>query len=323
MNFNFGEVLSRAWQIIWKHKVLWIFGILAACGRSGGNFRGNSGGGNGGNGGFGQPNFPPQVMRVFQTIQENLAIFIVLGCIALLLIWAVTIFLSTIGKVGLIRGVFQVEGDAEKLIFGQLFSESMPYFWRIFGLSLIIGLPIIILVAAIAAVAAAFAISASSGNNTSGIAFLGILPILIGCFCLLIPVMFVVGMIAQQAERAIVLEDLRLLPAISRGWDVFRTNLGPIILMAIILVVVGLVVGFVIAIPAVIIVLPAVIAFAAGNAQNWTPLIFMGIGLCIYIPISLVLNGIMTAYVESAWTLTYMRLTKPQENAPVVLEANA
>ena len=43
MNFNFGEVLTRAWQIIWKHKVLWIFGILASCGRG-------SGGGNGGGG---------------------------------------------------------------------------------------------------------------------------------------------------------------------------------------------------------------------------------------------------------------------------------
>jgi hypothetical protein len=29
MNFDFGKVLSRSWQIIWKHKVLWIFGILA------------------------------------------------------------------------------------------------------------------------------------------------------------------------------------------------------------------------------------------------------------------------------------------------------
>jgi hypothetical protein len=29
MNFNFGEVLTRAWQIIWKHKVLWIFGVFA------------------------------------------------------------------------------------------------------------------------------------------------------------------------------------------------------------------------------------------------------------------------------------------------------
>ena len=28
---DFGEILSRAWQIIWKHKILWVFGILAGC----------------------------------------------------------------------------------------------------------------------------------------------------------------------------------------------------------------------------------------------------------------------------------------------------
>ena len=28
MNFDVGEVLSRAWQITWKHRVLWIIGIL-------------------------------------------------------------------------------------------------------------------------------------------------------------------------------------------------------------------------------------------------------------------------------------------------------
>ena len=45
MNFNFGETLTRSWQIVWKHKVLWIFGILASCSRGGG---GGSGGGGGG-----------------------------------------------------------------------------------------------------------------------------------------------------------------------------------------------------------------------------------------------------------------------------------
>jgi len=322
MNFNFGEVLSRAWQIIWKHKVLWVFGILAGCGRGGGNFNSNSGGGGDG-GGFGQPDLPPQVLRFLQTIEENLTTFIVIGCIVILLIWAVTIFLSTIGKVGLIRGTFQAEGGAENLIFGQLFSESTPYFWRIFGLSLIVGLPIVIVIAGIVAAGIVLGISLSQGSDPSGIAVLGMLPLLIGCFCLLIPVMFVVGMIIRQAENAIVLEDMRVLPAISRGWDVFRNNLGPIILMAIILAVIGLVVGFVIAIPIFIVVVPAVFAFIAGESQNWTPLIIMGVCLCLYIPVSLVLNGIAIAYTESAWTLTYMRLTKPQENAPLIVEANA
>jgi hypothetical protein len=116
---------------------------------------------------------------------------------------------------------------------------------------------------------------------------------------------------------------MRLLPALSRGWDVFRNNLGPIILMAIILAIIQLAVGFVIAIPILIIVFPAVIAFAASEARSWTPMILMGVCLCLYIPVSLLLNGIATAYIESAWTLTYLRLTKPQDQAPVVLEANA
>src|SRR5690349_23085226 len=103
MNFNFGDVLNRAWQIIWKHKVLWIFGVLAGCSRGSSGFRGSSGGG--GNGGTGQ--LPPEVMRILQIIQQNLVPFIITGCIVVLLIWAITIFLGTIGRVGLIRGTFQ------------------------------------------------------------------------------------------------------------------------------------------------------------------------------------------------------------------------
>ena len=39
MKIDLGKILARSWQIIWNHKVLWIFGILAgfASGRGGGN----------------------------------------------------------------------------------------------------------------------------------------------------------------------------------------------------------------------------------------------------------------------------------------------
>jgi hypothetical protein len=320
MNFNFGEVLSRAWQIIWKHKVLWIFGIFAGCSRGSSSFRGNSGGSGGGTGG----QLPPELMRIFQFIQQNLVTFIVVGCILVLLIWAVTIFLSTIGKVGLIRGTYQAEGGADKLIFGQLFSESTPFFWRVFGLSLLVAIPILVVFAALIAGFAAFAISASNGNDAARVGVFGLLPLLIGCVCLLVPVMFVVGMIIRQAENAIVLENMPVLPAISRGWEIFRANLGPIILMAIILAVVGVVAGLIIAIPILAIVVPAAITFAVNRAENWTPMIFAGVCLCLYIPVAWFLNGILTAYTESAWTLTYMRLTaSPSENPPAVLEANA
>jgi hypothetical protein len=122
--------------------------------------------------------------------------------------------------------------------------------------------------------------------------------------------MIVLNMIFRQAERAVVLEDLGLMPALARGWEIFRANLGPIILMAIILGILGLVVGLIVALPVFIIAFPAAIAYAAGNAENATPLVFGAVCFCLYLPILLLLNGILVAYVESAWTLTYMRLTR-------------
>ena len=318
MNFNFGEVLTRAWKIVWKHKVLWIFGILASCGRGGSS--GNSGGGNsgGGNNDF-SPNLPPQLTQWTQWIENNLTQFIVIMVAVLCIIWIVVAFLSTIGKIGLIRGTAQAEGGAENLIFGQLFSESMPYFWRMFGLSLILSLPLVIVLVALVAGLAVFAAASSGGNN---VGFLAIVPLMLGCFCLLIPVMFVIGMIARQSERAIVLEELGVMPAISRGWEIFRANLGPIILMTIILGVISFVVGLVIAIPILIIVFPTMFAFIAGGAQNNTPLIFMAVCFCLYFPVLLVLNGVLTAYAESAWTLVYMRLTHKSDggNTPAPMD---
>jgi hypothetical protein len=322
MNFNFGEILTRAWQIVWKHRILWIFGILASCGRGGSNFNsGSSGQGEGG----APSDVPPQLLPLFQTIQENLTTFIVIGVTVFCLILIVTIFLGTIGRIGLIRGTFQAEGGAESLVLGQLFSESTPYFWRVFGLSLISSIPFVVLVAGIFASLLGYLIllPAGSGTDTPPLFGLALIPLVIGCFCLLIPLAIVINLVVRQAENAIVLEEMSVMPAISRGWDVFRNNLGPIIIMGIILTVIGFAVGFVIAIPILIVVIPAAIAFAAGQAENWTPLALAAICICLYIPISLLINGIAIAFTESAWTLTYMRLTKPSVNEPVLLpEAN-
>lgn len=308
MNFNFGEVLSRAWQIIWKHKVLWIFGILASCSQGGSRFNsGNNGRGNGF--GTGTGNLPPRLQELFMNIEQHAAAYIAVFIAIICVIWIIAIFLGTIGKIGLIRGASQAEGGEEHLIFGQLFSESTPYFWRMFGLSLVVGLPFLIIIGGLVAVLVVSVIGMSRGSNTGAVGFLGILPVFFGCVCFLILISIVVNWIVHQAERAIVLEDSPVLPALSRGWEIFRNNLGPIILMAIILGVIGFVAGIIIAIPVLVVVVPAAITFAVGNAQNYTPLIFAGVCLCLYIPVSLLLNGILISYTETVWTLTYLRLT--------------
>jgi len=321
-NFDFGEVLTRAWQIIWKHKVLWIFGILASCGqsRSGGNS--NSSTRTSGNGGNFNSNMPPQFLQFANWLESHIWQFVIILFAFICIVWIIALILSSIGRAGLIRGAAQVENGAESLIFGQLFSESTPYLWRILGLSLLLSLPALIFVVIAAVFAISLVATTSTGNPSAAMGGVAMIPILIGCCCLFLPVMFVLGMIGQQAQRAIVLEELGVFPALSRGWEIFRANLGPIILMAIILAVIGVVAGLIVAIPIFIVVFPTMLAYVAGNGQSASPLIFMGICICLYFPVALVLQGIVTSYTETAWTLTYMRLTgsKPADNTPAAVE---
>jgi hypothetical protein len=73
---DFGYVLKRAWEIIWKFKVLWIFGILASCGQASG-----SGGSNSGYRFSSQEsNFSPQIERFFNQLNPAIiALLIALG----------------------------------------------------------------------------------------------------------------------------------------------------------------------------------------------------------------------------------------------------
>jgi hypothetical protein len=315
MSFNFGEVLTRAWQITWKYKVLWIFGILAGCAQGGGGSGsgGAGGGGRAGNDGNGTNPFPPGMQSEFQRVADWIsnnwwAIALVVLFIILLVI--LFVFLGTVGRIGLIRGTLQAETGAGALAFGTLFSESTPFFWRIFALQLLVALAFVLLFLPLLVV----------GIVTAGIGFVCLLPI----FCLLIPVGIAVNMILEQAYVAIVKENLGIIDGWRRGWGVVRANFGPIILMALILFVISFVIGLILAIPFFVVLFPAVFALAIGQGQNWTPLLWAGLCLLAYLPLMILLRGILTTFTGCSWTLTFLRLTSaPGDNTPVVVEANA
>jgi len=73
--------------------------------------------------------------------------------------------------------------------------------------------------------------------------------VLIPIICLLIPVSIAVGIIIEQANRAIVLEDSSMFGGLKRGWEISKSNIGPLIVMALILFGITLVLGIIIALP--------------------------------------------------------------------------
>ena len=295
---NYGEVLTRAWKIVWKFKVLWIFGILASCGTG----SGNGGGGNNVSYQFSSGDLPPQFEQFFGNIEQFANdlwwIFGLLICLTCVLV-LVAIFLSTIGKIALIKGTLRAEEGAERMGFVELFNASTPYFWRVFGLSMLLFLVFFV------AVMFGVLVFMAATMLTFGIALICLLPL---C-CLMIPVMWAIGVILEQAYIAIVVEERGIADGLSRGWEVVKTHWEPMLVMGVILIFGAIIAGLIIAVPMFLIMFPLFFALGITGGNSMTPLAIGGICFLIYLPVLIVAGGILKAYVQSAWTLTFLRVT--------------
>lgn len=327
MNFDILEVFTRAAKITWKYKVLWIFGILASCGRSSG---GNGGNSNSSNSGNGDNPFSPQMTNQIESFFLQVGAWfeknpwvIYAFIFAVLVLIALQTFLSLVGTAGLARGVVHAENNVETIHFGELFSESLKYFWRLFGASLLIALPIIIFfVAFIAMLIASSTVAAIDSEAMFGGIFL---LLILGFCCCFIPAIVFLGFYTLQVQRAIIVEDMGVFAAFARGWNVLTKNILGLILVGIILFIGSAIIGILISLPVFLILIPIFFSLIDGNITSWQPFILSGIFLLCYSPIAWFLNGILITYTDSVWTLVYLRVTKRKEenNAPVLSEPNA
>lgn len=313
---NYSEILSRAWQIIWKHKVLWIFGILAGCANSGGG---------GGGGGSNSRNFNPsnsgqapaplqsyidQMQHYIESVPQQT--WIIIGIVAVLLVLILVvlrIFLGTIGTIGLIRGAQQADQDMDaRLSFGELFKGSLPYFWRVFLLNLLVGLVVFVV-----------AMIVAGGVVLGAVLTLGIILIcLLPFICLLIPLAIAINLVIEQATIAIVIENLGVMDGLRRGWEVVKTNVGP---MAVMWLILGLgisgIIGIILSLPMLLVFAPLLVGVFANSQQALQTGLIVSLVCCAaYLPVLIVLSGILQGYVRSAWTLTFLRLTKPGQILP-------
>jgi len=299
---DYGEVLRKTWDISWRNKGLWLLGILAGCSASGrGNFGTSTSGVRGYS--FDSPDFgrydkaPP--FGDFGPIQEEAFIPIFLGLLCLGLIVALIVFvLGVIGQGGLIAG-FKRADDGAAVSFSEAFGDGLQSFWRLAGIR------VLFFVAGFVIVLALILGTVLVGVATFGIGLLCLIPLL----CLIIPVGLGVDSYIILTMVASVEEELGVVESFGRSWTTLKENLGPIVVMILILIVGFGILGFLIAVPFIALGF----SFIAGAIIGTDAALISGIAitlLCamVAIPLLIVAYGLLTTYATGAWTLTYRRL---------------
>ena len=293
---DISAIFKRAWEITWKHKGLWVLGILANCSSGSSQTSSNvsrmpqynvSGG-----------EFP-QIDHWLQSVPEGTWIAIGIAVIGGLILLALLFWvLAAIGNGGLIAG-FHMAETGETVTLASAFKKGFSYFWKLLVIQLILGL------ASLAVILPVVFGGALMSILSLGIGLICFIPLI----CLLIPLGIALSIYTLLTQIALIVEELDIVAAFQRAWDVFRSNLGEVIVMGLILGVGGFIVGLILAIPFILMVLP----FITGLIVNSETSTIAGlsvtlIGILFYIPVLLLASGIMRTFITGSWTLTYRSL---------------
>lgn len=321
---DFGATISRAFNIVLKHRVLWVLGFLASLAGGLGsasnslNAQGSAFTSTGPSG-----ELSPEAERFFERIVTDPGLIIGaltgLLCVVLLISLALWV-ISIIAQGALIGGVRQIE-DEGGATFGQAWSAGARRFWPLLGLSLLLALPglalLVLFLLLFGGTLIPIIAATASGDESASAAVAGSLLVLLcgggalACVGLLYAI--IAAALQTFGERAIVLENKGVIEAIGRGWEVFRGNLGNIIVLALLMFVIGLVVGFVIALVAGVLFAPTLVAaiLEAGSegGVGAGTLILGAVTFLIGTVVSAILNALFVAFSSTVWTLAYRQFT--------------
>jgi hypothetical protein len=315
---QYGTLLKRAWNIIWRNKVIWVFGFLAALGSGGGGGGSNTNyrtdgrefnlppGGQGGN-------LPPELQQLFTRLFSDLTliltIVVALVCLGLL-IGLVLALLSALGHGAMVEMAREAD-DTEKTSFSTGWNAGLRQMVRVFLIRFLLGLPtaIIILLGMIPFLLAFIPLIQNNGLRGAEAMFAGGMVLSLACFGTACCIGVLLGLVLQLIEtlsiRALVLEGLGILASIGRGWNVLKGNVGEVVILWLIFLVLGIVVGIVIGIPAAL--LAIAVAVPMGIAAAVSPIMIapLVMVICLIAIVSAILRSVVEAYMSTTWTLAY------------------
>ena len=302
---DYGYIFRRAFEITWRFKFLWIFGILG-----GGSYGSSFGGGP--NSSFDPSMFESgnrtrprssagaeSVEHFFNSIDPGIIIAVFLLLVPLFIALLV---IGIIFRGALIGSIADIEaGRAAGL--GAGWRRGVRCFWRLLGQGLLVFA--VILAVAIPVIILVVALTAGVAIATLGIGLIILIPLLILGILLLIPIFIGLTIVLEYAQREIVIRDQRIIASLRTGYWLLRRNLGPSLLVWLITVGIGLGVGIVFLVGLLIAALPGI---AVGLAAGLLPGIIVGVALGI--PILVVLAGATGTLLSTLWNLGWEQVAR-------------
>ena len=333
MTVDIGATISRAFDIVKRHRALWILGFLAALGGvggGGGNFNLPSGGnfgvpsGNGGSLDLPSNNPFEQFNRIFSPENWQLIGGVVLAVCCIGIVIGIVLWLVGLAaNGGLISGANRAE-MGESFSFGEVWRSGTARLKSFIGMRILLIIPNI-LVSAIVAVAVVIAIVGAGGlaalsDSAQSDSGAGIFAIFSGVACIIIPLICVLsiysiiaGGIQMLGDRAIMIDQVGAMDAIRQGWALFRSNLGNIIIMGIILAIIGAIVGFIAVLVGGIVLAPSIVLMVTQSSSQSGPqalsFVVLGVSILAFIIIVAIISSVVVAFRATVWTLIYRQIS--------------
>jgi hypothetical protein len=290
VNFDIGDILTRASQITWRHKILWVFNM-----------------------------FPVLVSFLFIPVVFIPMIF--LGPYALVrqasayqpsylnlfattsaLLALLSLVFYVVASASTSMGVLRIESGFRHQTFRDLFQDGLKYFWPILGITLLIGgaASVVLLLGAGCVLLA--------GAATRGLALLCLIPL----FLSLYPFLLLAYCWIEQSQAALLVERSGLLPAIGRAWNLIRAHFGKFLLISLFLSIPLLLLSAIAGLPLAFtfIFVPLIVQVSLPDFDfqrfGWT---LIGFSL-ILLPILALVQGVSMTFIKTAFMTTFLRLTR-------------
>jgi hypothetical protein len=322
---DYGKLLSRAGHIIWRNKIIWLFGFLAALGSGGGgggnfNFRSSGRVNVPESGGLGDFDLPPEFQRALTQLlsNESLLIAIAVTLVVLsLIVGLIVALIAALGHAGMVDMTREAD-ETETTSLGTGWRTGLRRMAPTFFIRFLLGLPTVLIVLAGLApflLSLIPLIGRASGRVANDAAVAGLLTTLFACFlpalCVGLLLSIPLQVLETLAIRALVLEDQGVFGGLRRGWSVLTGNLGQVLVLWLIFLVLGLLVGVVVGLPLGLIAMATALPLAllaAASPIFIVPLLLIGLLLGL---LSAAIRSVVEAFTSAVWTLAYRQWSPP------------